>query len=361
MNSEIIDQFNQLVKQIEAEYLNSQVENEVKEMKMHKFRLQTVKKILGILKNLDFEIADAEDLKGIPGIGEGTIRRVKEILDTGHLSEIKNKYDKKKQAKINSIQELEKVIGIGSSNAKKLVTQHNIRSIDELKKAISKEKIKVNKIILLGLKYYGVVQGNIPRKEVADVEKYLIKEAHKIDPNLEIMICGSYRRGKATSGDIDVLVYHPNVKTSKQILNPKKFGLDSFLEIFVNELTDEKFLLDNMTDKNYNIKYMGFSKYKNYPIRRIDIRYIPYNSLPTAILYFTGPYELNTVMRTEAKKRGMILNEYGLYILDGDENDARTPVKITSEADVFEMLGMDYLTPEERESFSTGKVKKTKT
>ena len=361
MNSAIIDQFNQLIKQIEAEYLNSQVENEVNEIKMHKFRLQTVKKILRILKNIDFEITDAEDLKGIPGIGEGTIRRVKEILDTGHLSEIKNKYDKKKQAKINSIQELEQVIGIGSSNAKKLVTQHNIRSIDELKKAISKEKIKVNKTILLGLKYYGVVQGNIPRKEVVDVEKYLIKEAHKIDPDLEIMICGSYRRGKATSGDIDVLVYHPNVKTSKQILHPKQFGLDSFLEIFVNELTDAKFLLDNMTDKNYNIKYMGFSKYKNFPVRRIDIRYIPYNSLPTAILYFTGPYELNTVMRTEAKKRGMILNEYGLYILDSDENDARTPVKVTSEADVFEMLGMDYLTPEERESFSTGKIKKTKT
>ncbi|XWV24852.1 DNA polymerase family X [Tupanvirus deep ocean] len=361
MNALILDQFNKLVKQIEAEYLNSQVENEVKEMKMHKFRLQTVKKILGILRKLDFEINEPEDLKGIPGIGEGTIRRVKEILDTGHLSEIKNKYDKKKQAKINSIQELEQVIGIGSSNAKKLVTQHNIRSIDELKKAIKQGKVKVNKVIELGLKYYGVVQGAIPRKEVAVVEKFLVKEAHKVDPDLEIIICGSYRRGKATSGDIDVLMYHPDAKTTKQILHPKKYGLDSFLEIFVNDLTDVGFLLDNMTDKNYNIKYMGFCKFKDYPVRRIDIRYIPYNSLATAMLYFTGPYELNTVMRTAAKKRGMILNEYGLYILDDeDEDGVRTPVKVTSEADVFEALGMDYLTPEERESFSTGKIKKAK-
>jgi DNA polymerase/3'-5' exonuclease PolX len=360
MNALIIDQFSQLVKQIEAEYLNSQVENDIKEMKMHKFRLQKVKSILAILRKIDFEITDPDDLKGIRDIGKGTISRIKEILETGHLSELKGKYDKKKQAKIDSIQELQKVIGIGSSNAKKLVTQYNIRSIAELKKAIKTGKIKVNKVILLGLKYYGIVEGNIPRKEIIDIEKYLTSEAKKIDTNLEIMICGSYRRGKKTSGDVDVLIYHPKVKTSKQIIHPQKYNLKPYLEVFVDELTNDGFLLDNMTDKNYNIKYMGFCKYKSNPVRRIDIRYIPYNSLPTAMLYFTGPYELNTIMRTAAKKRGMILNEYGLYKIDKDHADIRTPIKITSEADVFKTLGMDYLTPEERESFSTGKVKKTK-
>lgn len=361
MNANIIDQFNQLVKQIEAEYLNAQVENDIKEIKMHKYRLQMIKKILGILRKLDFEIVDPSDVKGISGIGEGTIRRIKEILETGKLSELKSKYGKEKQEKINSIQELEKVIGIGSSIAKKLVIQHNIKSINDLKKAIKAGKIKVSELILLGLKYYGVVEGNIPRKEVSTIEKFLAKEAHKIDPALEIMICGSYRRGKSTSGDIDLLMYHQDVKTTKEIIQPKNYGLDSYLEIFINELTENGFLLDHMTDKNYNMKYMGFCKYKSYPVRRIDVRFVPYNSLPTAMLYFTGPYELNTIMRTAAKKRDMILNEYGLYKIDkNDKNDIKTPVKIKSEADVFKILGMDYLTPEERESFSTGKIKKTK-
>lgn len=358
MNSQIIEQFSLLAKQIEAEQLNAQVENDVKEMKMHKFRLQTVKKILSILKKLDFEVTDASDLKGIAGIGEGTMRRVKEILETGHLSEIKNKYDKEKQDKINSIQELEQVIGIGSSIAKKLVTQHGITSIDQLKKAIKANKLKVSELVKLGLKYYGVVHGNIPRKEIESIDKYLVKQAHKVDPSLEIMICGSYRRGKLTSGDVDVLMYHPDVKTTKQIIHPKNFGLDAYLEIFIQQLTDEGFLLDHLTDKNYNMKYMGFCKYKTNPVRRIDIRFIPYNSLPTAMLYFTGPYELNTVMRSAAKKRGMILNEYGLYHVDDD--GIKTLVKVKSEADVFKALGMDYLTPEQRESYSTGKIKKTK-
>ena len=358
MNSLIIEQFNLLVKQIEAEYLNAQVENEVKEMAMHKFRLQSVKKIFGIIRKLDFEITNVSDVVGIPGIGEGTRRRIQEILDTGKLSELKAKYDKKKQAKIDSIQELEKIIGIGTAIAKRFVTKYKITSINDLKKAIKSGKIQVSEQVLLGLKYYGIVQGNIPRTEVAAVEKYLTKAAHKIDPALEVMVCGSYRRGKATSGDIDLLMYHPDVKLSKHIMNPEQFGLDSYLEIFIDTLTDEKFLIDNMTDKNYSIKYMGFCKYKKNPVRRIDIRFVPYNSLPTAMLYFTGPFELNTTMRTAAKKRNMILNEYGLYKLD--ENGARTSIKIKSEEDVFKYLGMPYLTPEEREAYSSGKIKKTK-
>src|SRR5437870_3665726 len=113
MNAKIIEQFNMLVKQIEAEYLNAQVENDVKEMTMHKYRLQQIKRVLATLRKLDFEITNISDIKGIPGIGKGTTRRVEEILDTGRLSELKNKYTKEKQATIDSIQELEKVIGIG--------------------------------------------------------------------------------------------------------------------------------------------------------------------------------------------------------------------------------------------------------
>lgn len=356
MNSKIIEQFNLLLKQIKAEYLNARVENQPKEMMMHSFRLKSIQKVTGILKKLDFEITDASDLKGIPGIGEGTRRRIQEILDTGTLAEIKNKYDKKKQQKIDAIQELEQVIGIGSAVAKKMVVKENIRSINDLKKAIKTGKLKVPDAIMLGLKYYGIVEGNIPRKEITDTEKYLAKEAHKIDSELEIMVCGSYRREKTTSGDIDVLVYHPKVKTMKHINNPEQVKLEPYLELFVDHLTDNGFLLDQFTYTS--MKYMGFCKFKKYPVRRIDIRFIPYNSLATAMLYFTGPYELNTIMRTAAKKRGMILNEYGLYKID--DEGARTSVKIKSEKDVFNILGMDYMTPQQRETFSSGKINKTK-
>lgn len=359
MNNNIIEQFKLLVKQIEAEYLNAQVENDVKEMNMHKFRLQQIKRILSTLQRLDFEITDIDDIGEVPGFGKGTIRRIKEILETGKLSEIESKYNKKKQAKINSIQELEKIIGVGPKTAKKFVLEYKIRSVNDLKTAIKNGKIKVGDDILLGLKYYGIVQSGIPRKEVISVKKYLIKEAHKIDPKLEIMICGSFRRGKKFVGDIDVLMFHPEIINTKYVINPTKYDFKFYLEEFVNHLTAEGFLIDHMTHRNYKTKYMGFSKYNNNPIRRIDIRFFPYNSIYAAMLYFTGPYELNQIMRERAKKRNMILNEYGLYKIDEDEN--KIPLKITSEKDVFDYLGMEYLTPEEREAYSSGKITKNKT
>jgi DNA polymerase/3'-5' exonuclease PolX len=96
-------------------------------------------------------------------------------------------------------------------------------------------------------------------------------------------------------------------------------------------------------------------------IRRIDVRFLPYRSLPTALLYFTGPGDFNQKMRMIAKKKGYKLNEYGLYkesdakIKNGsvskkEKNGVDTvgQIKVTTEADVFKILGLKYLPPEER-------------
>ena len=351
-NERIIELFNKLVKQMEAEYLNAEVDGDVAEANSHKFRIAQTKKVLKILKTLDFEIKSANDVNGIPGIGAGSKKRIAEILDSDNLPELKNKYDKSKQNIIDSIQELEGIIGVGDKLAKKFVTEYKIRSIKELKSAIKKGNIEVNDKIKLGLKYYGVVDNVIPRKEIEITEKYLNKVANKIDEKLELTICGSYRRGKKVSGDIDVLIVHPDLDTMSIAKNPLKYNLPDYLRIFVKKLSKEKFILDHMTDKNYNTKYMGFSKFKENPVRRIDIRLIAYNSLPTALLYYTGPYELNTYMREQAIKRDMKLNEYGLFKIKSDGSEKM--LKINSESDVFKKLGMDYMTPEERESFSSG-------
>lgn len=345
-NKKIVKIFGQLIKQIEAELLNAQMEKNTKEIQSHTYRLRSIKKALTVLKKLDFEITDSDQVKNMNDIGTGTLNRITEILNTGTLAELKNKYDADKQSKIEGIQTLEGVIGIGSAMAKKLVTEYGITNVAELKKAVRDNQIKVSNTVRLGLKYYGKVQGAIPRSEIKQIERYLRKQAKLIDSQLKTIICGSYRRGKSTSGDIDLLIYHPDVQTTEDIDAIKH----SHLELLVELLTDEGFLLDNMTDKNYKIKYMGFCRLDSNPVRRIDIKYIPFISLPTAMLYFTGPFELNTIMRSRAKKRSMHLNEYGLYRVD--DNGEKKLIPVNSEEDVFEILGMEYLSPEEREEYS---------
>ena len=356
-NLHLIQEFEKLVKQIKMEYLSAQMDNNTKEMTMHQYRLQNIKKVLSTLKKIPFEITDSSQVKNIPGFGKGTLRRIEEILKTGKLSEIQpskptstsklskaDKADKAGKKIAEQIQALTEVIGIGPKSAEKLVRVHGIHTVPELKKAIAEGKIQLPRDVVLGVKYWGKFQRDIPRKEVALIEKYLKLVVHKLNPNFDIMICGSYRRGKSTSGDIDVLLYSPTVKTLNQINRP------SFLEKFVDELTIEGFVLDNLTYENFTTKYMGFSQLKNNPVRRIDIRFVPYESFYTAMLYFTGPGELNEEMRRQAKKHSMKLSEYGLYKVNLD--GTHTPLKIKSEEDVFKYLGMKYLTPTERESYT---------
>uniref|UniRef100_A0A6C0CAI5 DNA-directed DNA polymerase n=1 Tax=viral metagenome TaxID=1070528 RepID=A0A6C0CAI5_9ZZZZ len=351
MNKDIIDQFNLLINQIQAEYVDAQTRNDSNETIKHKYRLQSLKKAVQVLRRLDFEIEEANDVAHMPGIGKGTLARIDEILKTGQLNEIK-KPKKKISDTITSIQELKGIFGIGDKKAQTLVTKYNIKSVAELKQAYNKKKIDLDNNIRLGLKYYDLLELNIPRDEITKTAKYLTKVAQKIDKDLFLMICGSYRRGRKTSGDIDVLLSHPKIPTQKQIGNPEKYGAKNYINLFVDKLSEDGFLLDHLTDKA-STKYMGFSKLDSLPVRRIDVRFVPYSGLAASMLSFTGPRDLNIAMRREAIKRNMILNEYGLY-KEGENGDL-TMVKTSTEEEIFNKLGMEYMTPEERDSYEVEK------
>lgn len=43
--------------------------------------------------------------------------------------------------------------------------------------------------------------------------------AHSVDAQLVVMACGSYRRGKSTCGDVDVLITHPDGQSHKGVFN----------------------------------------------------------------------------------------------------------------------------------------------
>ena len=65
-------------------------------------------------------------------------------------------------------------------------------------------------------------------------------------------------------------------------------------------------------------------------------------------LYFTGSDEHNKLMRNRAIELGYRLNEYGLFrVIDGVE--ASSPEPCQAEADIFQMLHMNYKTPRERD------------
>jgi DNA polymerase/3'-5' exonuclease PolX/predicted flap endonuclease-1-like 5' DNA nuclease len=227
------------------------------------------------------------------------------------------------------------------SSDKKLQIQSNI-----FRDKINNDSNYLNKLThhqILGIKYFYDIIKRIPRKEIESTEKFLNKVVKKINPDLQLTVCGSYRRGKKSSGDIDSLITHPKIKTKEEF---EKSNSD-ILGVVVKQLEAIGYLIDHLTDAS-NTKYMGMGLYSRLSkiARRVDIRFVPFNSYGTAILYFTGSKNFNVNMRKKAISMGYTLSEYGLYKV---ENGEKIFLECPTEEDVFKKLNMEYVKPIDRD------------
>ena len=344
INELLISQFERLIAFVREETDELQQKKDLKKVQVNQFRMKQLNVVLSILKKYPKEITleNMDELKDIGGIGKGSLERIKEILNTGTLKELGAFIDVKKEKRV-AIENLEEIIGVGRAKALEFV-EKGITSVEILKEKIKNKEIEVNDKIILGLKYYGKYKMNIPRSEMDlynDLLKRLVRKVNKTlglgeKDEYVLELCGSYRREKAFSNDIDILISKKDTFATSKTQN--------HLERFVNKLknpmkhNDNKpLIIDSMTDKKIVSKFMGFSKYLDNPPRRIDIRFINYDSYPSALLYFTGSADLNKKMRNIAKSKGYKLSEYGLFDKDG------RPIKVSSERDIFNKLGMEFI------------------
>lgn len=347
MNETIILEFQRLIAFLNEETDKYRLEKNTKKVTQNSFRIRQLATVLAILKKYPTKITieSLTELNDISGIGKGSLERIEEILKNGKLVELGN-FVNIKQEKNKSINELEEIVGIGRAHALELYEQ-GITSIKILKDKIKKKEIEVNDKILLGLKYHGVYKTNIPREEVTSYNKLIGSIVKKINKKLDLSedkeyvyeICGSYRREKLVSNDIDVLISKRGTKNNKT--NCEKH-LDRFIKKLKSDLKKNNgvpLLIDDMTDKKVTTKYMGFAKYLDNHVRRIDIRFVPYESFYSALLYFTGSGEFNKKMRNIAKEKGYKLSEYGLFDREGNR------FKSKSERAIFKILDMEYLPP----------------
>ena len=167
-----------------------------------------------------------------------------------------------------------------------------------------------------GLKYFHDITQKIPREEIIKAETILTRVAEHMNKDLKVMLCGSYRRGRDKSGDVDCCLFHPTIKTQEDIKSNKYNILANFVEMLINI----DFVIDQL-DMGLQ-KFMGMCMIKqpnkkHNVARRLDIRFMPYDSYGSAILYFTGSKYFNTVMRGRALSMGYTLNEHGFHHMDG--------------------------------------------
>ena len=170
------------------------------------------------------------------------------------------------------------------------------------------------------------------------MEKLVKSEFKKVDPLYQITICGSYRRGLPSSGDIDILLTH-----KKYVSDKKKKGTNSYLAPIVQHLEKLGFITDTLS--HGDTKFMGVCKPKKH-FRRLDIRLLPKDQYYCGVLYFTGSDIFNKNMRSHALDLGFTLNEYSLRPMEAMV--PQEPLPISSEEDIFDYLSMEFKHPHQR-------------
>jgi len=299
-------------------------------MKKEPFRARAYQKASETIMLLTEDITSVSQLKGKKAIGSTIMDKFEEYLKTGTLKVLE-------RAKENPIFTLVGVHGIGYKNAKKLVEDHGITTIEELRTS----QHLLNAVQKKGLKHYEDVLKRIPRAEIVEYEKTLTKIFDKLKnkKNSTFKIVGSYLRGAKTSGDIDMIV--TNSENNSKVFKE-----------FIEALESDGILIDILSKGSK--KSMAVGKIGDTPARRLDFMYSSPVEFPFATLYFTGSKAFNVVMRQRAVDMGYTMNEHGLYNLvkvEGKKKMQKGPIvttKFPSEQSVFQFLGMVYKSPTER-------------
>ena len=270
------------------------------------------------------EIYEKEGLSGlkkVPGIGESLAEKIREYLETGHIKY----YDDLRQKFPVDIFQLTQVEGIGPKTVKKLYQSLGVKNLDDLDKVARQHKIK----LLAG---FGEQSEQNILRDIAIFQKQhrrfllgkifpiaqSIKERLEQLPEVEkVSLAGSIRRRKETIGDVDILAVSQK---------PKK-AMKAFLEfpgvvkVWGTGLTKSSIRLQE-----------GFD---------IDLRIVKKKDWGSALQYFTGSKQHNIVLRKLAIKKGLKLNEYGVF-----RGEKRLAGK--TEEGFYRALKMDWIPPELR-------------
>lgn len=287
-------------------------------------------------------VATKEEAMQIPNIGDRLAAKIEEIVSTNTLRRLENTTTDPTDKCLHLFMGIYQV---GYSSASKWIAQGH-RTLEDLK-----TKVDLTPNQRIGVEHYDDFQQRIPRAEVAEHAEIVRRALQEVDPHLQCLTGGSYRRGNTHSGDIDILI----TKEGASLANIRTIMLESV----VPKLTESGFLKAALATGNArshsSSKWHGASALPRIgaPWRRIDLLFVPWSELGAALIYFTGNDIFNRSMRLLASKKGMRLNQRGLYVdvMRGQRRERITDGKLLeghSEEKIFEILGVPWRPPEHR-------------
>jgi len=293
------------------------------------FKARAYQTVITQLKQRVEPVTAWEDVATMKGMGEKIEKKVKEILETGHLRSAEKA---KELYPIDALDAFQNIYGVGPAKATDL-TKEGFRTIAELRAAVEKNPKLLNDKQKIGLQYYEHLLQRIPRAEMEEHRDILF---HYLPQPFTGEIVGSFRRGAVNSGDIDVLIRVPNGMTTAEVKKQ--------LANYVEYLTKTGYIKEVLAIGEH--KCMAIcQRDESSTARRLDLLMTPEDEYAYSILYFTGSDRFNVAFRQRALDKGYTLNEHTLTVVK-DQVKPVPPMK--SEEDIFRFLELRYIPPTER-------------
>jgi DNA polymerase/3'-5' exonuclease PolX len=379
INEELSDIFLQISKI----YQKGQLDND------EDWKSYTFHKIAGRIRRMPFEITDEPEiwkrLAKTKGLGDSSIDVIRDYIENGGSSRLNNLQACPKR---RAVMQFMGIFDVGRVTARQLVAK-GYNSIEELRTAVfvnNTEKLLRNQLV--GLKCYADFRQEMTRAEAEKILEIVSDTVHERLPTAGLALMGSYRRGRATCGDTDILItcrdygdHVPEGLLGRFVDKLREKGHIAFHLTFIPGMKADQFETLPPEDATYladpnhygrsvektgrtkeSQSYMGVFLSPNCQgmRRRIDIKFYPNTMKIFAMLYFTGNGFFNRSMRQWAQqKKGWLLSDHGLFegdtttrVVDGEE--AFDP---QHEIDVFNKLDLIWREPDERDSFDAVKGK----
>ncbi|MCR9291837.1 MAG: DNA polymerase/3'-5' exonuclease PolX [bacterium] len=271
-------------------------------------------------------LADPErDLKSYAGIGSTLAEKCAVLIKQGKLPQLE-------ELKANTpevLLKMTRIPGLGAKKAMALQKELKLETLEDLRQACVDQRVralkgfaaKTEQLILDGI---AIAEAASQRLRIDEAERLVerldlhLKECQAID---QLEFAGSFRRGKETVGDIDILV----VSQDHQQVMDRLAEFPGLLNVIARGETKMSVRVDDHF--------------------QVDLRVVPAESFGAALQYFTGSKEHNVAVRGLARKLGMTVNEYGVAKLD----DGQEYIAGATEESVYEALGLRWISPELRE------------
>lgn len=297
----------------------------------------------------DLSSLDEKALVAIDGIGKGIAAVIRELADSGDIAEL-TALRKQVPAGLADVLDIQ---GLGPKTVRALWQDLGVTDRTGLKRVIDDGSIltlprmgdKTVENIKQALTFASKSHDRLALGIAAAVADAIVERMKKVKGVKQCAAAGSLRRGKETIGDIDILVSTTDPEAAAKAFCES----DDVANVLARGET--KCAVRVRVNGNSG-RWKADGKLPD--TVGADLKIVPDASFGAALMYFTGSKEHNIRLRERALKKGLTLNEYGLFPEDPTTTDSPQSrgvkaVAAKTEEAVYSKLGLPYLPPEIRE------------